>query len=131
MRVQHLLRDDKGYVHDVFVHRYGFGNRTRSAHRPFRLIRRGRARGDEKQRTKILCNTSHYYRINYIYHVHEGTYNLLESTILNYLPRNLRRRFSSNCFTSSSEDNGEEAFSINALLELLPTFPGSSSKDEL
>ena len=72
-----------------------------------------------------------YYRINYIYHAHEGTYNLLESTILNYLPRNLRRRFSSNCFTSSSEDNGEEAFSINALLELLPTFPGSSSEDEL
>ena len=124
MRVQQLLGDDKGYVHDVFVHRYGFGNRTRSAHRSFRLIRLGRARGMKNKERK-------FYRINYIYHVHEGTYNLLESTILNYLPRNLRRRFSSNCFTSSSEDNGEEAFSINALLELLPTFPGSSSKDEL
>ena len=117
------LGDDKGYVHDVFVHRYGFGNRTRSAHRSFRLIRRGRELAEmKKQRTEILCNTSHYYRINYIYHVHEGTYNLLESTILNYLPRNLRRRFSSNCFTSSSEDNGEEAFSINALLETFTNF---------
>lgn len=59
MRVQQLLGDYKGYVHDVFVHRYGFGNRTRSAHRSFRLIRRGRELAEMKNKERKFYAIHH------------------------------------------------------------------------
>jgi hypothetical protein len=64
MRVQRMLGNDKGDVHDVLVHWHGFSNRARSAHRPIRLIRPGSALADVKNNKTKFYATYYHYRQN-------------------------------------------------------------------